>query len=140
MRAIALTLAALAAALTAATALASPPTIAKRTPAATLLAENAAFNAREWKTLYSAYTKNYKSHCPYATFVAGPKAARDNIGTFSARVTNVRIVGSRAYLAYQILHAGKVLFTVKPADPDVYVRQGGLWYDESSQATAVSRR
>ena len=111
-------------------ALAAAPTIAKKTPGGTLFAETTAFNASNWKSLYSAYTAKYKSHCPYAQFTDAQSKARQQAGTLTTKIMSSRIVGPKAYLGYQILHAGKVLFTVKASSPDVYLKIGGLWYDE----------
>ncbi len=56
-------------ALFATSAFGGSPTIAARTAIGTLSAENAAFNASNWKALWSAYTASYRTHCgPYATF------------------------------------------------------------------------
>ena len=123
---------ALSALLLAATALASSPTIAGKSAVATLKAQNAAFNASNWSALWSAYTANYKSRCgPYSKWVKGETTARKRIsGNLTTRVTGNKVVGSKAYLAYQILSGTKVLFTVKASAPDAYLKVNGLWYDE----------
>jgi hypothetical protein len=114
----------------AAPAFAAAPTIAKKTPGGTLIAETVAFNASNWKSLYTAYTINYKSHCPYAKFADAQSKARQQAGTLTAKITSARIAGNKAYLGYKIIHNGKVLGAVTAGDPDVYLKVGGLWYDE----------
>jgi hypothetical protein len=111
-------------------ALAATPTIAKKTPGGTLFAEVSAFNKSDWKTLYTAYTARYKAHCPYAKWAAAQGKARQQTGTVTTKITSSKIVGSKASLAYQILHGTQVLVTVKASDPDVFQKVGGLWYDE----------
>jgi len=114
----------------AAPALAAAPTIAKATPGGTLFAEVAAFDASQWKSLYTAYTARYKAHCPYAKWVDAQSKARQQTGVAKVKITSSKIVGPKAYLAYQILHGTTVLFAVKASDPDVYAKIGALWYDE----------
>jgi hypothetical protein len=109
---------------------AAPPTIAKKTPGGTLFAEAAAFNKSDWKSLYTAYTPRYKAHCPYAKWAAAQAKTRQQAGTVTIKISSSKIVGSKAYLAYQLLHGTTVLFAVKASDPDVYLKTGGLWYDE----------
>jgi hypothetical protein len=109
---------------------AAPATIAKKTPGGTLFAEATAFNASNWKALYSAYTSRYKSHCPFAQFADAQSKARQQAGVLTTKITSSRIAGSKAFLGYQILHQGKVVFSVKASDPDVFLKIGGLWYDE----------
>lgn len=127
-----LSLALCAAAVAAASALAASPTIAAKTPVATLAAENTAFNASNWKALWSAYTPTYKSHCsPYSTFAKNFENLRKQLhGKLTTKVTGVRIAGSKAYLAYQLLVGGKVVQTTKASNPDVYLKVNGIWYDE----------
>jgi hypothetical protein len=120
----------------AAPAFASSPTIAGKTAVATLRAENAAFNASDWKALWTAYTANDKAHCgPYAKWAKQEAATRKQIGgNVTTRITGNKVVGAKAFLAYQILSGTTVVFTVKASSPDVYVRINGLWYDEYEPA------
>jgi hypothetical protein len=106
-----------------------------KTPVATLLAENAAFNAGDFKSLWSAYTPNYQSHCgPYAKFVKNLTAAQKQLAPVTTKNVSAKISGSRALLTYRIFHNGKLVADVKASSPDVYVKKNGLWYDEYEPA------
>lgn len=114
----------------AAPSLAAAPTIAKSTPGGTLKAEAVAFNASNWESLYSAYTKTYKARCPFGRFADAQSKARQQVGTITTKVTGVKIAGNKASLAYQIFHGSKLVGLVKLSDPDLYAKVNGLWYDE----------
>ncbi len=112
--------------------------IAKPIPAATLTAEIAAFNAKNYAAAYTAYTPRYKARCPYATFRKHQAAQRARIPaplSLSIKFTSTRISGAKAYLAYHVMLAGQVVATVKASAPDLFVRINGLWYDELDSQT-----
>ena len=112
--------------------------IAKPIPALTLKAEIAAFNAKNYAAAYTAYTPRFKARCPYATFRKHQAAQRAQIPgglKLAVRTTSVRVVGSKAYLAYKILLGPTVVATVKASSPDLFVLKGGLWYDELDKQT-----
>lgn len=110
--------------------------IAKPTPAGTLRAEIAAFNAKNYAAAYTAYTARFKASCPYARFAKQLAAQRAQVpGPLSIRVNGVRTVGSKAFLAYSVILGGQVVDTVKPSAPDLFVRIKGLWYDELDAQT-----
>ena len=107
--------------------------IAQPTPAGTLRAEIAAFNARNYAAAYTAYTARFKKTCPYATFRKHTAAERALApGPVTVRVTGVKTTGARAVLAYRILLNGSVVERVKG---DTFVRIKGLWYDEVDSQT-----
>jgi hypothetical protein len=119
----------------AAPAVAAAPTIAAKTPVGTLNAEDTAFNSSNWKAVWSAYTPTYQSKCgPFSTFAKNLTKTRKQVGMLSTKITGVKISGSTAKLAYQLIAGGKVLATVKASSPDVYVKTHGLWYDEYEPA------
>ncbi len=123
-----------AAAVAAGAALAVVP-IAKPTPAGTLKAEIAAFNARAYAAAYTAYTPRFKAGCPFATFKKHLAAQRAQLPaglTLSVKVTSTRIVGAKAYLGYGAVVSGSVVQTFKN---DLFVRVHGLWYDEVDKNT-----
>jgi hypothetical protein len=127
----ALVLAAVAALVLAGTALAA--TIAKPIPGETLKSEIAAFNARNYAAAYTAYTARFKAGCPYATFRRHQAAQRAQApSAIKVRITSTRVTGSRALLNYQILLGSQVVATAKN---DLFVRIGGLWYDEVDKQT-----
>lgn len=109
----------------------STATIAKPRPVATLQAENAAFNQRNWQALYSAYTARYKAKCPYGKFAREYAAIRKQFPAgVTTRVKSTRVVGSKAYLVYSIISGGTVVGTTPNGHPDVFTRINGLWFDE----------
>ena len=125
------------AAVAAGVALGAAP-IAKPIPAATLKAEIAAFNAKNYAAAYTAYTPHYKAKCPYATFRKHQAAQRAQIpGTLSLSVkfTSMKVSGAKAYLAYHVVLGGQVVATVTAGKPDLFVRIDGLWYDELDSQT-----
>jgi hypothetical protein len=131
MRAVRLLVFLAAAAIAVPVALGSPAGVVKSTPSGTLLAENAAFNAKNFETLYTAYTANYKSHCgPFPKWVKAITAVRNKTGTITTRDISVKIKGNVAALTYELVHNGKPLFAIPASSPDLYVKQSGLWYDE----------
>lgn len=116
-------------------AAAAAPTIAKPTPAATLHAEITAFNAKNFRAAYSAYTAAYRAKCPYATFAKKMAAQRAQVPAplkLGVRVTSSRIVGTKATLGYSVLLGGSAVHQVKG---DVFQRAGGLWYDQLDAQT-----
>jgi hypothetical protein len=128
---------AVASAVVAGAALGAAP-IAKRTPGATLKAEIAAFDKKDYAAAYSAYTPRFKARCPYATFRKHTAAQRAMVPpslSLSVKVTSTRIVGAKAYLAYNLILAGQVVHTVKASAPDLFVRIKGLWYDQLDPQT-----
>lgn len=126
-----------AAAVLAGTALGAAPT-AKPTPAGTLKAEIAAFNAKNWTAAYAAYTPKFKKACPFAKFKAHSIAQRKQIPpplSLAIRITGVKTSGSTAFLSYQVLLGTQAVATVKAPHADEFVRVNGLWYDEVDSQT-----
>ena len=110
--------------------------IAKPIPTATLQAEFAAFNARNYAASYTAYTPRFKAKCPYAVYRKHTAALRAKVPSpLSVTFTNVRTAGDKAYLAYHVVLGGQAVDTVTAAKPDLFVRVGGLWYDEIDPQT-----
>ena len=116
----------------AAPALAAAPPLAGASAVATLRAQNNAFNTRNFAGLWSAYTANYKAKCgPYSKWLKDVTATRNQVnGTITTRITGNKVVGAKAFLAYQLTVGGKVIATIKASSPDVYVRINGRWFDE----------
>jgi hypothetical protein len=113
-------------------ALAAAPPLAGASAVATLRAQNTAFNNRNFAGVWSAYTANYKAKCgPYSKWVKDITATRNQVpGPLTTRITGNKVVGAKAFLAYQLIAGGKVIATIKASSPDVYVRINGRWYDE----------
>ncbi len=111
-------------------------TIAQPLPAATLLAENAAFNQAKWAALYSAYTPAYKAKCPYAKFVKGYRAVRAHFsGPLSTRMKSTKVSGNKAWLTYSLVYKGKVVATTPAGHADLFTRIDGLWFDDYEGST-----
>lgn len=127
---------ALAAGALAGVAAASPPTIAKPLPVATLQAETAAFNQKNWPSAYSAYTSGYQARCPFATFTKNMAKLRSQFaGPVSIRMKSTKVSGDKAWLRYSLVYRGKVVATTPAAHPDLYTRIGGLWFDDYEGST-----
>jgi len=114
-------------------ALASPAaaTLSPRAAVIALVhAQDAAYNARNWKVLYSYFGPRFKSACPYPAWEHSIATDPQNRFPEHTVVTNVRLVGNVAYLAYEVYWHKTVVDRVFPGYPDKYVRVGGRWYDE----------
>ena len=119
-------------------ALAASSGTAKPTPAGTLKAEMAAFNAKNYAAAYAGYSAAFKKTCPYAKFRAGQAKLRAMLPvgtTLGVRITGVKKTGARAWLSYQILLSGQVVSTVKAPKTDTFLRVGRLWYDDVDAQT-----
>ena len=94
-------------------------------------AQDAAYNARDWKLFYSYFSPRYKSACPYARWEKADSTDPSNKFPEHTVVTNIRFAGATtAYVAYKIYWHTTVVEQVFPGYPDKYVRIGGRWYDE----------
>jgi hypothetical protein len=96
-------------------------------------AQDAAYNARDWKRLWSYYSPRYRSICDYAEWVAGSKAHLDP--PLHTKVTNVRFNGPKADVAYEVYERGRLTMRVFLGDPDRFVLVRGRWYDDIDDQT-----
>ena len=123
-------------AIAAGSAIGATPT-AKTTPAGTLKAEIAAFNAKNYRAAYAAYTARFKARCPYATFAKHTAQQRAMApAPIAVRIKTSHITGARATLTYDILLAGQQVSHVTAKSPDIFVRIKGLWYDDIDAQTS----
>lgn len=106
------------------------------TPRGALLYQTRLFNAGNWPALYRTYTRRFRASCPYRTFVAEGRTARNAVGRLSVRNIRVRVTRNRAALTYQNVAQSTVIQTVTRRHPDIYVRIGGRWYDEVDTVTS----
>ena len=122
-------------AIAAGSAVGATPT-AKTTPGGTLRAEIAAFNAKNFRAAYVAYTARFKARCSYATFSKHMAKQLAMVpAPIAVRIKSSRITGARATLTYDILLGGQAVSSVTAASPDAFARVNGLWYDDIDAQT-----
>jgi len=117
----------------AACALAAPAATAQSPRAAVIAvihAQDAAYNAKNWKLLYTYFGPIFKRTCPYAPWKQAVSTDPTNRFPEHTVVTNIRLSGNVAYVAYETLWHKAVVDRVFPGFPDKYVRVKGRWYDE----------
>ena len=91
--------------------------------------------SKDWRGLYDTFSPQQHAVCPYDKFLAAitssPQSRADfDVSRFSFEQENVRIDGDRAFVTYIGKYDGQVIDTASDANPDVYVRIDGKWYDE----------
>ena len=118
-----------------ATSAAPSPFARMKTVEGTLRLQTQLFLQRRWALLWHTYSPRFRRKCVYAAFVAVNRRERALVRTVDVRRVRARVRGNRAFVSYEVLLNGIALDVVTPADPDVYVRVRGRWYDELDPKT-----
>ncbi len=96
-------------------------------------------SARNWPDLYQTYSPAFRSQCSYDAFLAvtqGWDSSGIDPGKLKHDGVRVRVSGDKAYVTYTLTYDGETVQEVTDADPDVYARVDGRWYDEVDSNTS----
>jgi hypothetical protein len=91
--------------------------------------------SKDWRGLWDTFSPQQHAVCPYDKFLAAingsPQSRADfDVSRFAFEQEQVRIEGDHAFVTYIGKYDGRVIDTASDANPDVYVRIDGKWYDE----------
>ncbi len=88
---------------------------------------------RNWAALYETYAPSERHGCPEDAFVRHRNAAMPPATDLSTLVVDelrVRVDGDTAYVTYVDRLQGTPVGTATDAEPDLYLRADGVWYDK----------
>jgi hypothetical protein len=89
-------------------------------------------NEARWAQLYRTYAPHVRARCPYRRFAAAMNTIRTLVGgRISLRRVRIRVTGQRASATYEIVSRGHVVSSMRLRRPDLFVRIGGRWFDDS---------
>ena len=108
---------------------------------AALVARQVALAARgDWLGVYAATSPAFRAACPFEAYVAAMTRGRGGEpAALELADLRVRVDGDEGTATYRILAGGQVAGEATAAQPDRFVRVGGVWYDEEDPAICAGR-
>lgn len=96
------------------------------------------FKSHSWDDVYSTYSPRFQALCPITKFRTVNEEGAASVGVVDVSNVVVRVDRDRAYVTYTYVRQGTPLASIDEADPDVYVKIKGVWYDDIDDHTNCS--
>jgi hypothetical protein len=103
---------------------------------AALNSELAAYQKKDWQAAYKIASPRFQTTCSLDQFVAA--VGGNDFSTMTVTNIKVRIEGDKAYVTDTVTINGKDDTTATDAAPEIYVKVGGKWYDDSKGQSGCS--